>query len=140
MISSWWQSKSLQHFLFLLFFIYIGIAIVYNDVSEQQILLVPKPALQHKRKVWVSMGLCYSHNTNLYGKSRYPYKDVAPLALLLWKYHLPTVNTIVRIVYTEPEVSDFMRVYGEMLERTGAVVEWIPAGDMDCVLKSQLVR
>ena len=33
-----------------------------------------------------------------------------------------------------------MRVYGQMLERAGALVEWIPAGNMDCVTKSQLVR
>ena len=67
-------------------------------------------------------------------------KDVAPLALLLWRYHLPEVRTIVRIVYTEQRISSFMRVYGQMLERAGALVEWIPAGNMDCVTKSQLVR
>ena len=33
-----------------------------------------------------------------------------------------------------------MLQYGEMLARAGAVVEWVEAGDMDCVLKSQLVR
>ena len=90
--------------------------------------------------IWASMGLCYSYNTPLKGKEKYPYKEVAPLALLLWRYHLPQVRTIVRIVYTEPELSDFMRYYGSMLERAGAVVEWLPAGDLDCVLKSQLVR
>ena len=30
--------------------------------------------------------------------------------------------------------------YGERLKKTGAVVDWIPAGNMDCVLKSQLIR
>ena len=101
----------------------------------------PHPAARYQNvKIWASMGLCYSHNTEQYGKRKYPYKDVAPLALLLWRYHLPQVSTIVRIVYTESEVNSFMKYYGEMLERTGAVVEWIPAGDMECVLKSQLVR
>ena len=59
---------------------------------------------------------------------------------MLWSYHLPEVRTIVRIVHTEPRISSFMKVYGEMLERTGALVERIPAGNMDCVTKSQLVR
>jgi len=86
------------------------------------------------------MGLCYSKNAEHNGKSQYPYKDVTPLALLLWRYHLPQVSTIVRIVYTEMEVNAMMKAYGEMLERAGAVVEWLKAGDMDCVLKSQLVR
>ena len=54
--------------------------------------------------IWASMGLCYSYNTPLKGKENYPYKEVAPLALLLWRYHLPQVRTIVRIVYTEPEL------------------------------------
>ena len=86
------------------------------------------------------MGLCYSHNTQEYGKGNYPYKEVLPLSLLLWRYHLPQVNTIVRIVHTELELTDKMRSYGAMLERTGAVVEWIPAGNMSCVTMSQLVR
>ena len=82
-----------------------------------------------------------SHNTKYHGKKNYPYKQVLPLALLLWRHHLPQVNTIVRLVYTEPEVTAKMRSYGAMLERAGArVVEWIPAGKMSCVTKSQLVR
>ena len=56
--------------------------------------------------IWASMGLCYSYNTPLKGKEKYPYKEVAPLALLLWRYHLPQVRTIVRIVYTEPELNE----------------------------------
>ena len=91
-------------------------------------------------KLWASMGLCYSHNTQKHRKKNYPYKQVLPLALLLWRYHLPQVKTIVRLVHTEPELTDEMRGYGAMLERTGAEVEWIPAGNMSCVTMSQLVR
>ena len=86
------------------------------------------------------MGLCYSHNTALHGKANYPYKEIIPLAVLLWRYHLPQVNTIVRLVYTESELTDEMRSYGAMLERTGAVVEWVPAGNLSCVTMSQIVR
>ena len=51
----------------------------------------------NKTKIWVSLGLCYSGNiVNFYGKDYYPYKEVIPLTLLLWKYHLPQVQTIVR--------------------------------------------
>ena len=59
---------------------------------------------------------------------------------MLWRYHVPQVSTIVRIVYTEPKVDNVMRQYGVMLEKAGALVEWLPAGAMDCVLMSQLVR
>ena len=55
-----------------------------------------KPRSQ-KRKVWVSIGLCYSYNTPLHGKSKYPYKDVAPLALALWRYFQPEVSTIIQV-------------------------------------------
>ena len=90
--------------------------------------------------IWAAMGLCWSETADHHGKGGYPYKDVTPLALLLWRYHLPAVRTIVRIVYTEREVNIMMEAYGEMLERAGAVVEWIKADGMDCVLKAQLVR
>ena len=33
-----------------------------------------------------------------------------------------------------------MEAYAETLRAVGAVVEWVRAGGMDCVLKSQLVR
>ena len=72
-------------------------------------------------RTWASMGLCYSHNTQLHGKVRrgetswalagsasaalqahYPYKEVAVLSLLLWRHHAPQVATLLRIVHTEP--------------------------------------
>ena len=122
-------------------FLYLLCVYLYYQPGESYGAPLPLPASHYQtQKIWASMGLCYSHNTEKHGKGKYPYKDVAPLALLLWRYHLPQVQTLVRIVYTEPELSDFMRYYGAMLERAGAVVEWLPAGDMDCVLKSQLVR
>ena len=56
----------------------------YDTNNYSEFHKIPKPAKQDA-KVWASMGLCYSHNTDLHGKSRYPYKNVAPLALLLWR-------------------------------------------------------
>ena len=44
------------------------------------------------------------------------------------------------ILPAEKEVIAPMEAYAETLRAAGAVVEWIPAGGMDCVLKSQLVR
>ena len=91
----------------------------YYSPSE---LRHPLPATQYlTTKVWASMGLCYSHNTQLHGKVRrgetswavassksaalqahYPYKEVAVLSLLLWRHHAPQVATLLRIVHTEP--------------------------------------
>ena len=41
---------------------------------------------QKEPKIWVSMGLCFSKNTQLYNKRKYPYAQVTPLAILLWKH------------------------------------------------------
>ena len=51
-------------------------------------------------KLWISMGLCYSENTRLFAKSRYPYAEVTPLAVLLWRHFAPDAGVLVRIVYT----------------------------------------
>ena len=134
-------------FVVILLLAYIGINLVYFKESlpgnVPTKFTQPLPSnfrLPHSSKIWASMGLCYSTNAQFSGKSHYPYRDVTPLALLLWRYHLPEVNTIVRIVYNENKVDEMMNAYAKMLERAGAVVEWIKAGEMDCVLKSQLVR
>ena len=67
--------------------------------------------------------------------------EVAPLALLTYKYHVPEVNTIVRIVHNETWVSPEMKTYQAKLEKAGAtVVEWLPTGNMDCPIKSLFVR
>ena len=55
----------------------------------------PRPA-----KLWISMGLCYSENTRLFSKSKYPYAEVTPLAVLLWRHFAPDAGVLVRIVYT----------------------------------------
>ena len=123
--------------------LYILLVCIYRPPPST---ILPPPHLnnhspgQVRPRVWASMGLCYSENANHNGKSNYPYKDVTPLALLLWRYHLPEVLTIVRIVYKEQSINEMMAAYGSMLERAGAVVEWVRAGEMDCVLKSQLIR
>eukprot|EP00090_Calanus_glacialis_P028353 TRINITY_DN4555_c0_g1_i6.p1 TRINITY_DN4555_c0_g1~~TRINITY_DN4555_c0_g1_i6.p1 ORF type:complete len:346 (-),score=89.34 TRINITY_DN4555_c0_g1_i6:59-1096(-) len=135
-----------RHFLSFIVLLYIILLCIYRPAPST--LHLPNHQNNHKLnpqssgkpRIWASMGLCYSENARHNGKSNYPYKDVTPLSLLLWRYHLPEVSTIVRIVYTENKLNEMMTAYGEMLERAGAVVEWLEAGDMDCVLKSQLVR
>merc|ERR1711892_65480 len=137
-----------QYLLSAFIILYVSLSCFFHSPSPS---LSPPPhqpfererspsSIPEAQRIWASMGLCYSANANHSGKTHYPYKDVTPLALLLWQYHLPDVSTIVRIVYTENQINEMMKAYGEMLERAGAVVEWLEAGEMDCVLKSQLVR
>ena len=46
------------------------------------------------------MGLCYSENTRLFMKSSYPYAEVTPLAVILWRHFSPDAGVLVRIIYT----------------------------------------
>ena len=53
---------------------------------------------------------------------------------------IPGVEVLLQLVYSNTStVSDRDR-YEEKLKSTTVVYEWIPADDVDCVLKSQLAR
>ncbi len=97
---------------------------------------------QRPDRVWISMGLCYSKNTPLYDKNKYPYVTITPLSVLLWKHFVPNVEVIVQIVYTEPDITDLMREYAATVVAAGAIVRWVKTvnDEMDCVLKAQLIR
>ena len=96
-------------------------------------------------RVWVSMGLCFSGNTKLWGKKDYPYSEVLPLAVLLWlHFYKPVVKVIVYLVRSEGESDVRAQKYEDMLRQiaTGQedrlFIRWIEDGDMSCVLKSQV--
>ena len=76
-----------------------------GDQSPRQRHPHPKipPEREHgtrSRKLWISMGLCYSENTRLFMKSSYPYAEVTPLAVILWRHFSPDAGVLVRIIYT----------------------------------------
>ena len=60
---------------------------------------VGRASSRGRPKLWVSMGLCYSENTQLFGKSKYPYAEITPLAVLLWRHFAPDAGVLVRIVH-----------------------------------------
>jgi len=75
-----------------------------------------------KPKVWISMGLCFSHNTEKHGKRLYPYAEITPLAILLWRYFFPNVDdvgVILYLIYTEPRILPHMEAYEKSLRTTG---------------------
>jgi len=125
---------------------------IQEYVNIRQPILLQQPSLtpfkvQDMEKfetnltIWAAMGLCYdAKRTELNGKGNFPYLEATPLALLLWKYHQPQVKTIVRIVHNSEQVSEEMVEYGRMLERAGAVVEFIQTQGMDCPVMSLITR
>ena len=64
------QSRCLQASLVTLFSTYFLCVFYYHDPSPGR-YREPGP---RRPQVWASMGLCYSHNTQMHGKGRYPYK------------------------------------------------------------------
>ena len=96
--------------------------------------------LENERKIWISMGLCFSKNTELYGKRNYPYAQVTPLAIILWYHFFPNINVIIYLVYDKNEIEDRKRLYEEQLKQTKAEIRWVKSDDINCVSKSQLIR
>ena len=96
--------------------------------------------ISQKRKIWISMGLCFSKNTEMYGKQYYPYSLVTPLAIILWYHFFPDIHVILYLIYDKYEIDDRRKLYEEQLKQTNVEVRWLKDGDMSCVTKSQLIR
>ncbi len=61
----------------------------------------PKPILptyHSNHTVWISMGLCYDEHTKILGKKDYPYQEITPLAIRLWKHFRPEVNVYIKLI------------------------------------------
>merc|ERR550539_1120043 len=86
------------------------------------------------------MGLCFSKNTEMYGKEKYPYAEVTPLALILWYHFFPDIRVILYLIYDAGEIEDRRKLYEEQLKQTNVEIRWVKSGDMSCVTKSQIIR
>ena len=86
------------------------------------------------------MGLCFSKTTELYGKSKYPYTLVTPLAIILWYHFFPDIRVILYLIYDKKELEDRKILYERQLKQTNVEIRWVPADDINCVTKSQLIR
>ena len=76
----------------------------------------------------------------------YPYAEVTPMAIKLWKHFRPDIKIYIKLIYTKtPEVlAPLRKLYEENLKEAGAdEIEWSyvkDAGNISCVLQSQLSR
>ena len=97
-----------------------------------------------RENIWISMGLCFGKNTHKYGKKKYPYTKVAPLAILLWNYFVPSANIIIYIIYDPDSNKEHRDIYDlelrKIVDNTVVRVRWIESKEMSCPLKSQLFR
>ena len=93
-----------------------------------------------KRQIWISMALCFSKNTHMYRKKKYPYAQVTPLAILLWNYFFQDIRIILYLIYDKYELKETRKLYEETLKQTNVEIRWVEEGDLDCVTTSQLIR
>ena len=108
----------------------------YNRANEAK----SSDIVKRKRQIWISMGLCFSKNTELYGKSKYPYQLVTPLAIILWYYFFPDIRIILYLVYDKYEFEARKILYEQSLKQTNVEIRWVPEDDINCVTKSQIIR
>ena len=95
-----------------------------------------------ERRIWVSMSVCWSGNTQFYNKKYFPYKLAAELSAKLWR-NLTDHAIVVQVIYNElDEGSPKLTTYLDELQATGARVEAVSvdSGIMECSLKAQLQR
>ena len=109
---------------------------IKHDEEEQNEIFESKEA---SKKVWITMGLCWSGNTKFHGKEGFPYKEAVKYSSRLW-HHLTEAKVILQVVYSEDEVSQELREYQKLLQSFGVNVKLIPSEGVECVLKSQLIR
>ena len=92
-------------------------------------------------QIWITMGLCWSNNTQYWGKEHFPYKESAPLSAQLWMRLTSSIKVILQVVYSEREPPDELLEYKKKLENFGVIVKLVPrASELKCVLEAQLIR
>ena len=106
------------------------------DNNETKVSII----VPHKRQIWISMGLCFSGNTEMYDKRYYPYTQVTPLAIILWYHFFPQIRVILYLIYNKYEIDDRRKLYEESLKQTNVEIRWVRDDGMNCVTKSQLAR
>jgi len=119
-----------------------------NLNNQDQVLNKPKPILKtysSNNSIWISMGLCYDQKAKILGKEKYPYAEVTPLAIKLWKHFRPDVKIYIKIIYTMKNNEVLRNMYNDNLLAAGAdEIEWADVtqagGNMSCVLQSQVSR
>ena len=63
------------------------------------------------------MGLCYDQTTHLYNKKNYPYAEVTPMAIKLWKYFRPEVKIYIKLIHTKGDsYAPLRKKYDEVLQ------------------------
>ena len=93
-------------------------------------------------KIWVSMSLCWSEKSPLFGKSEYPYTYAAQLSSKLWRNVTDgEVNVLLTIVYNEDTFMDGLDDYVNTLEKEeGVIIVLEKTSSLGCVLQSQISR
>ena len=83
-----------------------------------------------KRRIWISMALCFSKNSEMYRKKNYPYAQVTPLAILLWYHFFPDIRILLYLVYDKYELLERRKLYEEQLRQTNVEIRLMGLGEI----------
>ena len=112
-----------------------------NEKTDKKYFWHVKGQKYEVPKIWITMGLCWSGNAQVYGKQNFPYRGAAPLSSQLWMKISPAIQVVLHVIYSEPKPSEELLKYKEKLEGFGTKVKLVPtSSNLTCVLESQLIR
>ena len=120
------------------------LSVFYNSSSTPDVLQnsigAELPTLEF-RKIWISLALCWGHNTNLNSKAHFPYDTAGQLSSKLWaKFNY---SVIFQMVYCEDKALESVtfKEYVHNLTDAGAIVKLVKSDTCDkCVLTAQVSR
>ena len=91
-------------------------------------LIYPNNTLKKaESQTYITMGLCWSENAQIYKKENFPYRKAALLSVQLWRKFTPT-KVILQIIYSEPEISEELKAYKIEMESHNVLVYLLPTG------------
>lgn len=81
-----------------------------------------QPVLAHPPKVWISLSVCFSGNTQYHKKENFPYLEAAKMSTHLW-HQVANLSTVVQVVYNEKDHNATnLALYVDVLRNLGSLV------------------
>ena len=104
----------------------------------------PQNFLESKKlgKIWVSLALCWGHNTKILKKANFPYDIAGQLSSKLWvKFNYSVMYQIVVCQDKDLETQEFKNYVQDLTKSGAIVVKIVKSEDCDkCVLTAQVSR
>eukprot|EP00094_Tigriopus_californicus_P007641 TCALIF_07358-PA protein Name:"Protein of unknown function" AED:0.13 eAED:0.13 QI:0/0.5/0.33/0.66/1/1/3/141/377 len=100
----------------------------------------PSNSSQFPLRLWMSTSVCWSENTDLHGKSGYPYLLAVKLSSKLWRDQAG-VSMVIQVIYNSKDATnETLKSYITDLINDGNVVYAIESNGSTCTMRAQMQR